>query len=94
MAAQWLRAVVAGESPYGSGETGEPGAGTGVRKRACSGGPAQGRFSTRSVSAGSRTTAPGLSVGSVGGLRCVALLCAVSRESVFSTQVGPTVYGA
>jgi hypothetical protein len=51
-------------------------------------------FSTRSVSAGSRTTAPGLSVGSVGGLRCVAFLRAVSCESVLSTQVGPPVYGA
>jgi hypothetical protein len=39
-------------------------------------------------------TAPGLSMGSVGGLRCVALLCAVSCESVLSMQVGPTVYGA
>jgi hypothetical protein len=29
-AARWLRAVVAGESPYGSGETGEAGAGTDV----------------------------------------------------------------
>jgi hypothetical protein len=45
-------------------------------------------------SAGSRTAEPGLSVGSVSGLRCVALLCAVSCDSVLSTQVGPTVYGA
>jgi hypothetical protein len=30
MAARWLRAVDAGESPYGSGETGEAGAGTDV----------------------------------------------------------------
>jgi hypothetical protein len=29
-AARWLRTVVAGESPYGSGETGEAGAGTDV----------------------------------------------------------------
>jgi hypothetical protein len=43
-AAQWLRAVVAGESPYGSGETGEAGAGTGVRKRAWFSGPEKGRF--------------------------------------------------
>jgi hypothetical protein len=34
MAARWLRAVDAGESPYGSGETGEAGAGAGVRERA------------------------------------------------------------
>jgi hypothetical protein len=53
-----------------------------------------GRESADGSSAGSRTTAPGLGVGSVGGLRCVALLCAVSCESVLSTQVGPTVYGA
>jgi hypothetical protein len=51
-------------------------------------------FSTRSVSTGSRTAEPGLSAGSVGGLRCVAFLRAVSCESVLSTQVGPTVYGA
>jgi hypothetical protein len=38
-AARWLRAVVAGESPYGGGETGEAGAGTGVRESALSGGP-------------------------------------------------------
>jgi hypothetical protein len=29
-AARWLRAVMASESPYGSGETGEAGAGTDV----------------------------------------------------------------
>jgi hypothetical protein len=29
-AARWLRAVLAGESPYGGGETGEAGAGTDV----------------------------------------------------------------
>jgi hypothetical protein len=51
-------------------------------------------FSTRSMSAGSRTAGPGLSAGSVGGLLCVPLLLAVSCESVLSTQVGPTVYGA
>jgi hypothetical protein len=45
-------------------------------------------------SAGSRTAEPGLNAGSVGGLRCVALLRAVSCESVLSTQVGPTVYDA
>jgi hypothetical protein len=107
-AARWLRAVDAGESPYGSCETGEAGAGTCVRKRAWFSGPEKGRCWCRRVfhavrvgresadgsSAGSRTTVPGLSVGSAGGLRCVALLCAVSRESVLSTQVGPTVYGA
>jgi hypothetical protein len=107
-AARWLRAVVAGESPYGGGETGEAGASTGVRKRAWFSGPEKGRFwcsrvfhvvrvggeSADGSSVGSRMTAPGLSVGSVGGLRCVALLCAVSCESVLSTQVGPTVYGA
>jgi hypothetical protein len=87
---------------------GEAGAGTGVRKRAWFSGPEKGWFwcsrvfhavrvggeSADGSSAGSRTTAPSLSVGSVGGLRCAALLCAVSCESVFSTQVGPTVYGA
>jgi hypothetical protein len=107
-AAQWLRAVDAGESPYGGGETGEAGAGTGVRKRAWFSVPEKGRFwrsrvfhairvggeSADGSSAGSRTRAPGLNVGSVGSLRCVALLCAVSCESVLSTQVGPTVYGA
>jgi hypothetical protein len=107
-AARWLRAVDAGESPYGGGETDEAGAGTGVRKHAWFSGPEKGRFwrsrvfravrvggeSADDSSPGSRTTAPGLSVGSVGGLRWVALLCAVSRESVLSTQVGPTVYGA
>jgi hypothetical protein len=51
-------------------------------------------FSTRSVSAGSQTAEPSLSAGSVGGLRCIALLHAVSCESVLSMQVGPTVYGA
>jgi hypothetical protein len=100
-AARWLRAG-------GAGETGEAGAGTGVRKRAWFSGPEKSRFwcsrvfhavhvggdSADGSSEGSRTTAPGLSVGSVGGLRCVALLCAVSCESVLSTQVGPTVYGA
>jgi hypothetical protein len=81
-AARWLRAGCAGESPYGGGETGEAGAGTGVRKRAWFSGPEKGRFwrsrvfhavrvggeSADGSSAGSRTTAPGLSVGSVGGL--------------------------
>jgi hypothetical protein len=107
-AAWWLRAVDAGESPYGGGKTGEAGAGTGVQKRAWFSGPEKGRCwcsrvfhavrvgreSADGSLAGSRTTAPGLSVGSVGGLRCVALLCAVSCESMWSTQVGPTVYGA
>jgi hypothetical protein len=51
-------------------------------------------FSTRSVSAGSRTAEPGLSTGRVGGLRCVALFRAVSCESVLSSQVVSTVYGA
>jgi hypothetical protein len=104
-AARWLRAVVAGESPYGGGETGEAGAGTDVLECAWFSGPEKGRCwcsrvfhavrvgrgSADGSSAGSRTAAPGLSVGSVGGLRCVALLCAVSRECVLSTQVGPTV---
>jgi hypothetical protein len=45
-------------------------------------------------SAGSRTAEPSLSTGSVGGLQCIALLHTVSCESVLSTQVGPTVYGA
>jgi hypothetical protein len=60
--------VDAGESPYGSGETGEAGAGTGVRKRAWFSGPEKGRFAAGGISAGSRTAEPGLSVGSVGGL--------------------------
>jgi hypothetical protein len=91
--------------PYGGGETGEADAGTGVRKRAWFSGLEKGRCwcsrvfhavcvgreSADGSSAGSRTTVPGLNVGSVGGLRCVALLCAVSRESVLSTQVGPTL---
>jgi hypothetical protein len=38
-AARWLRAVDAGESPYSGSETGEAGAGTGVRKRAWFSGP-------------------------------------------------------
>jgi hypothetical protein len=41
VAAQWLLAGGAGESPYGSGETG---AGTGVRKCAWFSGPEKGRF--------------------------------------------------
>jgi hypothetical protein len=63
-AAQWLRAVDAGESPYGGGETGEAGAGTDVRKRAWFSGPEKGRFSTRSVSAGSQQTVARRGVGS------------------------------
>jgi hypothetical protein len=43
-AARWLRAVVAGESPYGSGETGEAGSGTGVRKPVWFSGPEKGRL--------------------------------------------------
>jgi hypothetical protein len=38
-AARWLRAVDAGESPYGGGETGEAGAGTDVLKSAWFSGP-------------------------------------------------------
>jgi hypothetical protein len=45
-AARWLRAVDAGESPYDSGETGEAGAGAGVRERAWFSGPEKGRFSS------------------------------------------------
>jgi hypothetical protein len=45
-AARWLRAVDAGESPYGSGETGEAGGGAGVRERAWFSGPEKGRFSS------------------------------------------------
>jgi hypothetical protein len=62
-AARWLRAVDAGESPYGSGETGEAVAGTGVRKRAWFSGPEKVRFSTRSVSAGSQLTVARRGVG-------------------------------
>jgi hypothetical protein len=59
--------------------TGDAGASTDVLKSAWFSGPEKGRFgvakfSTLSVSAGSRTAAPGLSAGSVGGLRCVVLL--------------------
>jgi hypothetical protein len=59
--------------------TGDAGAGTDVLKSAWFSGPEKGRFgvaefSTRSVSAGSQMAVPGLSTGSVGGLRCVALL--------------------
>jgi hypothetical protein len=62
-------------------------------------GPEKGRFgvaefSTQSVSAGSRTAASGLSAGSVGVLRCVALLRAACCECMLSTQVGSTVCGA
>jgi hypothetical protein len=38
--------VEAGESPYGSGETGKAGAGAGVRERAWFSGPEKGRFSS------------------------------------------------
>jgi hypothetical protein len=38
-AARWLRAGDAGESPYGSGETGDAGAGTDVLKSALFNGP-------------------------------------------------------
>jgi hypothetical protein len=62
-AARWLRAVDAGGSPYGGGETGEAGAGAGVRKRAWLSGPEKGRFSTRSVSAGSQLTVARRGVG-------------------------------
>jgi hypothetical protein len=50
--------------------------------------------SAHGSSAGSRTAEPGLSAGSVGGIQCVGLLHAVSCESLLSTQVEPTVYGA
>jgi hypothetical protein len=78
--------------------TGDAGAGTDVTeecrirapKRA--GGVAE--FSLRSVSAESRLAAPGACVGSVGCLRCVALLRAVWCGCVMRTQAGPTVYGA
>jgi hypothetical protein len=70
-------------------------------------GPEKGRFgvaefSTRSAdgssadsssSAGIRTAAPGLSAGSVGGLRCVAMLLAAWCGCVMPIQAGPTVYG-
>jgi hypothetical protein len=60
-AARCLRAVDACESPYGSGETGEAVAFTGVPKRAWFSGLKRvgvgvAEFSTRSVSAGRRLT--------------------------------------
>jgi hypothetical protein len=77
--ARWLRAVDAGESPYGGGEPGEAGAGAGVRERVWFSGPEKGRFSqlavarrgvgrqspawARAVSAGSRLTVARRGVG-------------------------------
>jgi hypothetical protein len=43
-AARWLRAVVAGESLYGSGETGEAGAGTDVLEECLVWWPLKGAF--------------------------------------------------
>jgi hypothetical protein len=72
-AARWLWAGDAGESPYGSGETGDAGAGTDVLEECLVWGPLKGAFwcssvffavrvgreSTGSSSAGSQTAAPG-----------------------------------
>jgi hypothetical protein len=60
-AAWWLRAVDAGESPYGSGETGEAGAGTDVLGECLVRWPLKGaflvaEFSTRIMSTGSQLT--------------------------------------
>jgi hypothetical protein len=87
-AARWLRAGDAGESPYGSGGTGDAGAGTDVLEECLIWWPLKGVLwcsrvvfavrvggeSAGSSSAGRRMAAPGLGAGSVGGLRCVALL--------------------